>query len=157
MKSLKPFLIGTSALLVSGIVSFGEIKIQIEHIDNDHAAPGFKFKAISPPSKSDAATKAKFTIVSGDRDESGGDLHKLNDGKTPTEEDQPLENFFFNAGTPGGRVLVDLGKITATKQINTYSWHAGSRAPQVYKLYASDGKPDGFDGKPKKGTDPEKC
>jgi hypothetical protein len=156
MKSLKPFLIGTSALLVSGIVSFGEIKTQIEHNDNDHAAPGFKFKGISPPAKSDAATKAKFTIVSGDRDESGGDLDKLNDGKTPTEEDQPLENFFFNAGTPGGRVLVDLGNITATKQINTYSWHPGSRAPQVYKLYASDGKADGFDEKPKKGTDPEK-
>ena len=33
----------------------------------------------------------------------------------------------------------------------------GTRAPQVYRLFASDGTADGFNAQPKKGTDPEKC
>lgn len=157
MKNFYLLTAATSALLLSGAACFAEIKATVEHNDNDHAAADFKFKNVPAPSTSDAATKAKFTIVDGDRDENGGGLDKLNDGKLPTEADEPAENFFFNAGTDGGRIQVDLGTARDLKQVNTYSWHPGTRGPQVYKLYASIGKAEDFKPQPKRGTDPEKC
>jgi len=96
-------LIGTSALLASVAPAVAEIKTVVEHIDNEHATAAFKFKNVPSPSKNDAATKAKFTIVDGQRDENGGELDKLNDGKVPSEQDQPAENFFFGQRTDGGR------------------------------------------------------
>jgi hypothetical protein len=117
----------------------------------------FKFRNAPQPSCNDAATKATFTIVQGRRDRNGGNPDKLNDGKVPTEEDQPSENFFFNAGTEGGRLLIDLGDSIEIKQINTYSWHPGTRGPQLYKLYASNGKAEGFNQQPKDRTDPQTC
>ena len=129
----------------------------MDYNDTSHASADFKFKTVPAPAKTNAATKATFTIVDGERDENGGDLDALHDGKLPTEEDQPSENFFFNAGTDGGRLLVDLGAALELKQVNTYSWHPGTRGPQVYKLYASDGQGGDFNAKPKRGTDPLKC
>src|SRR5205809_515071 len=157
MKAIKLWMVGASALLVSAAVSFSEIKIVVEHNDNEQATPRFKFKNVPPPSKTDAATKAKFSIVDGEQDENGGTVEKLHDGKLPTEQDEPAENFFFNAGTEGGRLLVDLSSVTEIKQVNTYSWHPTTRGPQVYQLYGSDGKADDFNAKPKKGTQPEKA
>ena len=40
------------------------------------------------------------------------------------------------------------------RQVNTYSWHPGTRGPQVYKLYAADGSAPEFDPQPKKDTGP---
>src|ERR1017187_4131611 len=97
MSPFKQITVAILALLLAESASFAEIKATVEHNDNDHAAAGFKFKNVPAPSTSDAATKAKFTIVDGDRDENGGGLDKLNDGKLPTEADEPAENFFFNA------------------------------------------------------------
>jgi hypothetical protein len=147
----------TSLVLLSGSAVLAEIKTVVDHNDNEHATAAFKFKNVPAPSSTDAATKATFTIVDGEKDENGGDLDKLHDGKVPTEEDQPAENFFFNAGTEGGRLQIDLGKVIEIKQVNTYSWHPNTRGPQYYKLYASDGKADGFNAQPKKETDPLKC
>jgi 3-keto-disaccharide hydrolase/basic secretory peptidase family protein len=149
-------LIATALVIAPALLSRGEIKTTINHNPNDGATSAFKFKDVPSPSKSDAAKSAKFAIVEGDRDENGGDLDKLNDGKTPTEEDEPGENFFFNAGTPGGRLLADLGRLIEVRQVNTYSWHPNTRGPQVYKLYAGDGTAADFNAKPK-GIDPEKC
>jgi hypothetical protein len=157
MKYIYLFTAATTALLLSGPASFAEIKVVVEHNDNEHAVAGFKFKNVPAPSKSDAATKAKLTIVDGERDDNGGGLDKLNDGKVPTEADEPAENFFFNAGTEGGRILADLGSVLDLKQVNTYSWHPNTRGPQVYKLYASEGKTEDFNPQPKRGTEPEKC
>src|SRR6185503_12119505 len=98
-----------------------------------------------------------FTIVDGARDNNGGSLDTLHDGKVPRGEDQPSENFFFAQGTDGGRLQIDLGTNTPIKQVNTYSWHAGTRGPQVYVLYASDGTATGFNAGPKRGTAPESC
>lgn len=148
--------LGATALLMTG-VAFGEVKTAVDHNSNDQATADFKFKNIPSPSKTDAAQNAKFSIVDGERDENGGELEKLNDGKVPTEQDQPAENFFFNAGTEGGRLGIDLQKTISIKQINTYSWHPSTRAPQVYKLYGADGMAPGFSAQPKKGTDPEKA
>jgi hypothetical protein len=149
------FFVAASTALVFAAVSRAEIRIVTDR--NEYATPDFKFKTVPSPSQSDAATKAKFTIVAGRRDSNGGDLDRLHDGKIPIDEDQPSENFFFAAGSDGGRLLVDLGGSIDLKQVNTYSWHPNTRGPQVYTLYASDGNADGFDPQPKKGTDPEKC
>ncbi len=157
MKPLRLALFGTSALLVSAAVSLGEIRTVVDHNDNAHVTAGFKFKDVPPPSRSDGASRAKFTIVDGAKDNHSGGVAKLQDGRLPTEEDQPAGNFFFNAGTDGGRILADLGSAIRIKQVNTYSWHADTRGPQVYKLYASDGSADGFNTQPRKPTDPEKC
>lgn len=112
----------------------------------------FTFKNVPAPSRNDAATDAKFTLLSGNRDRSGGGLDKLHDGTLPTEADEPGENFFF-AGTEGGRILVDLKRAIDVKEINTYSWHPGSRGPQVYKVYASQGTAADFVAKPEKDAD----
>ena len=149
--------VAACALLVSAPGSIAETKIVVDYNDNDHASASFKFKNVPAPARTNAATKASFTIVDGERDENGGELDVLHDGKLPTEEDQPSENFFFNAGTQGGRLLVDLGSPLELKQVNTYSWHPNTRGPQVYKLYASDGQGGDFNAKPKRGNDPLKC
>lgn len=149
------FLIGAALFLTSGLICPAEIKIVVNHNSDESATSAFKFKDLPSPSKNDAGKSAKFSILEGERDENGGELEKLNDGKTPTEEDGPADNFFFNAGTPGGRLLVDLGGVLELRQINTYSWHPNTRGPQVYKLYAAEGSASDFNSKPK-GIDPEK-
>jgi len=151
------FPLGMAALLMAATVSFGEVKVSVGHNDDDRATPAFQFKGVPTPAKNDAASNAVFTIVDGQRDRAGGNLEQLHDGKLPTEEDQPSENFYFNAGTKGGRLLVDLGGAIDVKQVNTYSWHPDTRGPQVYTLYASDGTDADFDAQPKRDTDPEKC
>jgi hypothetical protein len=144
-------------LLAAGVAARAEIKVTTDRNDNDHTKPGLKFKNVPAAATDDLATKAKFVIADGERDENSGELEKLHDGKLPTEEDQPDENFFFSAGTDGGRLQIDLGSAAEVKQINTYSWHPNTRGPQVYKVYGSEGTGDGFNAKPKKGTDPEKA
>jgi hypothetical protein len=157
MRSCTTFVVGASIVLVFAMVSHAEIKTIAESNGNDTATPDFKFKNVPPPSRNDAATTAKFTIVDGRSDPNGGNVETLRDGRVPADEDQPSENFFFGAGTEGGRLLVDLGAIAEVRSVNTYSWHSDTRGPQVYKLYAADGNADDFKPQPKQGTDPEKC
>jgi hypothetical protein len=126
-------------LLAVPLLASAEIKVTAEHNANDKASAAFKFKSIPSPSRKDAANGKKCVIVEGERDENGGDVEKLTDGKVPQEEDAPTENFFFSAGTAGGRLGLDLEKDVEIKQINTYSWHPNTRGPQVYKLYAAAG------------------
>jgi hypothetical protein len=140
--------------LASGSTSFAEIKVVTEH---NESAAGFRFRNVPPPSRGDAATKAKFTVVDGERDSNGGEPAVLHDGRVASEDDQPARNFFFGQGTDGGRVQIDLGTNTMIKQVNAYSWHSGTRGPQVYKLYASDGSADAFKAEPKRGTDLASC
>ena len=146
--------IGASVLIVSPSAAFGEIKVNFDHNDGDRATAAFKFDHVPTPSKNDAGSKAAFVVVTGKADANGAEVDALHDGKLPKEEDEPGNNFFFNAGTRGGRVLVDLGGLIDVKQVNTYSWHAGTRAPQVYKLYVSDGKASNFSAQAKQGGDP---
>jgi hypothetical protein len=157
MKSHIVLLAGAVIVLMSACISRAEVKTVADHHRNQDAASNFRFKNVPTPSRNDAASIATFTIVDGQRDRNGGDADKLHDGKLPTEEDQPAESFFFIAGTDGGRLLLDLGGVIAVKQVNTYSWHPGPRGPQVYALYASVGNADGFNSRPKKGTDPQTC
>jgi len=141
------------ACVLSGVA---EIKVNQEHQSGGGGA-GFKFEKVPAPSRSDAAGPARFTLVDGTRDPNGGGLDALHDNKVPRGEDQPSENFFFGQGTDGGRLQIDLGTNTTIQQVNTYSWHAATRGPQVYVLYASDGTAAGFNAEPKRGTDPLSC
>ncbi len=154
---IKKLSLAVTLLLAFVATGRSEIKVISERNDSDHATAEFKFKAVPPPSANDLATHARFSVVDGARDENGGDLDKLNDGKTPASEDQPSDNFFFDAGTPGGRLLLDLGDSAVVNQVNTYSWHPSDRGPQVYSLYAADGTASGFNLQPKRGTDPASC
>ena len=157
MKYKTIFTVAALTVLIFTMACQAEIKTVIGHNGNESAAIDFKFKKAPQPSRNDVAAKAKFTIVDGRRDRNGGNLDKLHDGKVPSEGDQPPENFFFNAGTEENRLLIDLGKAIEIKQVNTYSWHPNTRGPQLYKLYASDGKADGFLKQPKNGINPQKC
>lgn len=150
----------TMAALAVGVLAcqtavLAEINILVESNATDEATAGFRFAHVPAPSRNDAATGATFAVVDGRLDPNGGGLDVLHDGKMPTEEDQPQANCFF--GGNGGRISVDLGGDRPVKQVNTYSWHPGERGPQVYKLYASDGQATGFNGAPKRDTDPTTC
>jgi hypothetical protein len=125
-------------------IAWAEIKVVWERNETAAATGEFKFKNVLSPSKTDAAVNAKFSIVAGRADPNGGGVDVLHDGRVPAEADQPDDNFFFAAGTQGGRLLVDLGEPCDVQQVNTYSWHPSTRAPQVYRLYAHDGSAGDF-------------
>jgi hypothetical protein len=144
------------AFLCAAFGARAEVKIVAEHLDNEHAAR-FKFPHVPAPRRGDAGAKATFTLLDGERDPNGGSLDKLHDGALPSDADQPAANFFFRTGTDGGRLAVDLGSVTELREINTYSWHPGTRGPQVYRLYGSDGKAADFGAQPKRPDDPEKA
>lgn len=131
-----------------------QVKVAYEHHPE---GTGFVFEFVPRPAQNDAAAQAEWGLVDGERDGNGGALTVLQDGRVPVDEDQPGANFFFRAGADGGRLRVDLGRAVAVKQVNTYSWHTGTRAPQVYTLYASDGLAAGFSPAPGRGTDPATC
>ena len=144
-------------LLCLSTIARAEVAVVRERFDNDDAAPGFKFPHVPAPLRGDAAAKATFTLLDGQRDGNGGGLDKLHDGALPTDGDQPTSNFFFRAGTDGGRILVDLGSVIELRQINTYSWHPGTRGPQVYRVYSSDGKVGDFIPQPMRPSDPTRA
>jgi hypothetical protein len=148
-------LLGTLVAVAS--TAAAEVKTVVDHHDDEQAAPGFKFSKVPAPMRGDAGAKAAFTIVDGERDPSGGDVARLNDGALPGSNDQPRSCFFFRAGTDGGRIVADLGSVIDVKQVNSYSWHRETRGPQVYRLYASEGTVAGFDAKPKRDVDPTKA
>jgi hypothetical protein len=157
MKNRTLILIAAGSLFVAGLAAKAEVKVIVDHNGNDGASATFRLKDIPPVTTNNAAIAAKFSIVDGVLDDNSGGLDKLHNGRLPGEEDQPEENFFFQAGTPGGRLQVDLGSAIRIKAVNTYSWHPSTRGPQVYKLYASDGTAAVFNAAPKNGTDPESC
>jgi len=143
--------------LLAGLVVQAGVTVTVGHLGNDEARPGFQFSNIPTPAITNAARQAQVVIVDGERDPAGGDVDHLTDGQLPGQADDAGENFFFNAGTPGGRFRLDLGVVLNVQQVNTYSWHPGSRGPQVYDLYASAGTSAGFNAAPKYGTDPATC
>jgi hypothetical protein len=146
-----------AAVLVAWLpaaMSFAEIKTTTDRNEGEAATPAFRFKKVPSPARGDAKAPAKFSIIDGGIDPNSGGIDKLSDGKLPTEYDEPEANFFFDAGTTGGRVVADLGKPIEIRQINTYSWHPNTRGPQLYTLYGSDGADPKFNASPKRGTNP---
>jgi hypothetical protein len=142
-----------AALMAMALTTKAQVKVSSGHNPNASATSAFKFKTVPSPAKDDAATKAKLLLVEGEADGNGADLGALTDGALPTEEDQPAANFFWNAGTGGGRFQMDLGSAIDIAQVNTYSWHPNTRGPQVYRLWASAGAEPGFNPAPKTNID----
>jgi hypothetical protein len=136
------------------LITPNDANIVIERNDNNVANREFKFKKVPSPSRDDAAAKAKLVLVDGDLDANGADLVAVTDGLLPTVRDEPAANFFFNAGTNGGRFRFEFPSILDVSQVNSYSWHPNRRGPQIYKLYGSDGLDPKFNANPARTVDP---
>ena len=98
----------SKATLSLGLLSsalFAEIKTTTEQ---QIFGSGFTFKDIQAPATNDFGTKATWKIISGKIDQNSGGIAALHDGKVPSSDDAPRENFFFAAGSNGGLVHVDL-------------------------------------------------
>lgn len=119
------------------------------------ASVDFKIESIPIPSSNDAASRGVWIAVGGQPDGNSAPLGVLSDGQLPASSDEPKCSLFFRDGTDGGRLLLDLGRVISIREINSYSWHRDTRAPQVYKVYASDGLPDGSGGYPGIAANPE--
>ena len=135
-------------------IALAQTRIVIDHNANDIANQEFKFKRVPSPVKDDAAAKAKLVLIDGEIDGNGADLVAVTDGLLPTDRDEPAANFFFNAGTSGGRFRLDFGRVIDVAQVNSYSWHPNTRGPQVYKLYGSEGTDPKFNADPNRRIDP---
>lgn len=148
---IRQHLFGWFLVLSLNALIHADIKVTTGHSAENS---GFTFPMVSAPSNNDAATKATFEIISGERDANGGELAVLHDGRVAASDDQPTRNCFFQAATAGGRIRIDLGSVISVKEVSSYSWHSSSRAPQVYRLYAANGMASDFNPKPKAGVDP---
>lgn len=131
--------------------------VVFDHNPNSTANREFKFKNLPAPSKDDAATHAKLTLIDGDLDGGSAELAALTDGRLPRDEDEPGSNVYFRAGSSGGRFRMDFESVIDIAQVNSYSWHPNSRGPQLYKLYAADGSDPKFNLDPRRGIDPASC
>lgn len=136
------------ALTFVATAAFGDVTITVDHNAGAEATSAFKFPRLPSPSKNDAASSAKVTVIAGTPDAGSADASALVDGLAPTVEDEPGANLFFKANSWGGRIRLDLGKAIDVAQILSYSWHPDSRAPQVYYVYGSDGVSPAFDPAP---------
>ena len=147
-------LLGSCFIVFSGNACLGEVTIAIGH---DRNGSEFSFDGVSAAAVDDVASTARVSIIAGDADVNAGDVAVLNNGKLPSSSDEPSENFFFGQGNDGGRIVVDFERVVSLKDISTFSWHRGSRGPQVYTLFAAKAKPDTFNAAPVKGIDPTSC
>jgi len=151
-------MIGRLLILVlicaSHLETQAQTKITIDHNTGAAINPEFKFKSVPSPSRDDAASKARVVMVDGEADANSAGIEALIDGVLPTSDDQPRRNFFVTAGSGGARILIDLGRVIEIAAINSYSWHPDSRAPQVYRVWASDGSDVHFNAEPKANVDP---
>lgn len=146
-----------AALLAIAVQAPSQTRVTIDRNTGKDATTEFKFKDVPPPARDRSSTHATVTLEVGERDAAGADVSALTDGSLPQEEDQPTANFFFNAGSYGGRILFDFGSVVQIAQVNSYSWHSGSRAPQLYNVFASDGSNPKFNAQPDGRTDPVTC
>jgi hypothetical protein len=134
--------------LLAGVTTLGAATVTVDRVEPDRAEAGFVFPRVPRPAKNDAASGLAAVLVSGRADPNSGGLSALCDGRVPESADAPRSNFFFDAGTDGGKWVLDLGKPVAIRCVNTYSWHPDARGPQVFTLYGSLGEMPGFQAAP---------
>jgi len=151
--------LATMIVLGSAVVltCHAQTKITVDHNTGASINADFKFKSVPSPSRSDAAGNARVLMVDGEADGNSAGINALVDGALPASDDQPRRNFFIRPGSGGARLLMDLGKVIDVAQINSYSWHPGSRGPQVYRVWISDGSAANFNEAPKANVDPRSC
>jgi hypothetical protein len=151
---LRGLVIATSLMVFAASAS-AQIRVTVDRNTGATATKDFKFKNVPTPAREDAAAKANVTLLVGESDPA--DVSVLTDGLLPTKADEPKSNFYFAPGSGGGRVRMDFGEAIEIKQVNSYSWHTSTGAPQVYLLYASDGAEVGFNAEPNANIDPNSC
>ena len=157
MRALADSGIAIAVLLISTGAAHAQITVKVDRNLGNEATKEFKFQTVRSPVKDDLAAKAQLLLLIGEIDPTSGDLSALTDGMLPTKEDEPKANFFFANGSSGGRFRMDLGTTVEVKQVNSYSWHSSTHAPQVYMLYASDGAAPNFCAEPKVDVNPMDC
>jgi hypothetical protein len=157
MRHIVHAVLSTLVLLVCMGAAHAQARVAIDHNTGTDTNSVFKFKHVPSPARDDAAAKAKLTLVVGRKDGDSAELSALTDGLFPGGADEPADNFFFASGTDGGRIRIDLERISDIAQVNTYSWHASTRGPQVYNLFAADGSDPKFNPAPDAKTDPATC
>jgi len=139
-------------------MGLGAVSVQIDHVSPADARTNPPYTKVPAPSANDAATSATFTIIDNQSTTTGGGgVNVLHDGQMPRNEDAPAQCHFFLEGTLEGRLKIDLGRAISIAQINTYSWHKSNRAPQIYRVFGSNGAGSDFNPAPKNGTNPSKC
>ena len=140
---MKSLILLLSTICTAWFANFalGEVAVRCQQ---SQESSFFQFDSIPLPAIDDAASDAKWQIVRGKPDNNSAALSVLNDGKIPSGDDSPSENFFFAPGTAGGCIAIDLGRSIEVAQVATYSWHPESRAPQVYTLYGADDSDPNF-------------
>jgi hypothetical protein len=142
-------------LLIPAAHSTAQVKVTVDRNTGTKATPAFKFDRVPSPMKDDAAAHARaIRVYAGHADGNSGGIKALNDGVLPLSADDPSANFFFDAGSDGGRIWIDLGDTIDIAAVNTYSWHPDTRGPQVYNLFVSDGSASNFRRWPDENTDP---
>ena len=146
-----------TALFLAAAAANAQGNITVDRNIGEAARAEFKFERVPSPSASDAASHADVVLVAGAIDAASGGLAALNDGRLPSEEDQPQSNLFFKAGAWGGRVRFDFGHLIGIAAIDSYSWHPDSRAAQLYKVYGSDGSEANLNLAPASRIDPATC
>lgn len=104
----------------------------------------FEFESLPMPAVNDLGAKAVWKVAGGKADGNSAAITVLFDGQLPSTNDQPTQNFFFAAGSSGGLISVDLGAAQDITQVVSYSWHASTRAAQVYSLFAAVGDEPAF-------------
>ncbi|EMI47019.1 basic secretory protein-like protein [Rhodopirellula sp. SWK7] len=114
-----------------------DTQVRVDLNSEENANEEFRFESVPTPSASDAGNLAKIKVVAGTIDANSAGIAALNDGIVPASQDSPKANFFFSGRSPG-RLLFDFGMPIDLQQINTYSWHPSSRAPQVYRVYTTN-------------------
>ena len=140
-----------------GIAAMFAVKILVDRNIGMAATPQFKFQSVPSPVRDDAAAGSTLTLIAGSLDSNSAALTALTDGAVPTDEDQPAQNVFFKSASWGGRVRMDFGTRIDIAQINSYSWHPDSRAPQLYKVFAGDESDPNFNPAPSSKLDPAAC
>src|SRR5258705_12339481 len=124
MVSVKLVSLIVTSFMVLALISL-DAKVTFDQNANNVANRDFKFKNVPTPAKEDAAAKAKLTLVDGDIDPAAADLAAITDGRLPTDEDEPGANFFFKAGSSGGRFRMDFGWLINIAEVTPFSWHPG--------------------------------
>ncbi|MBK1882365.1 hypothetical protein JIN85_08065 [Luteolibacter pohnpeiensis] len=152
--NLRPIALLLSGAAIIATPLHAQLKVNTDYSEKD---VGFKLKNVPPPAVNDAAADATIKIVAGQGNRGTGGLPVLTDGAMPTDPDEKKSSFCFSDVENGGRLVIDLGKVIAVKTVATYSWSAGSRAGQFYRLYGSDGEAKNFNAAPDRQIDPLTC
>lgn len=142
--------------LSRGSIATAPIRVLSRHKPLAEASPAYGFDGIPPIAVDDAGQGAALTVLDGGPG-IGRDVAVLTDGRGARHQDDLASSFHLFHHWMCGRLRMDLGRTVNIAQINSYSWHNATRAPQVYRLFGSDGKAAGFDPTPRRGVDPGKC